>query len=434
MRFHVLGLCHTVTNKDYIACAFTQKVVKFCEMMMPKSEEEILLKKQLTDDEIIKHKTIHKLIHYGHERSNVEVDELVTVMTDEIMIKTYGQYNWKKQFFKNNANDLCHTTFTMNTITEIGKRYKVGDIILCFWGLGHKHIGDFFKNCCIIVEPGIGYMVESSSDAPFKVFESYAIMHTHYATKKITQPPFYDCVIPNYFNKDDFEFRVEKDNYFLFIGRIISTKGIHIMIQLAKSMGFRLVIAGQGSLDDIGEKQLPSNIEYIGYVDLDKRKKLLAGAKALLLPTIYVEPFGGVTIEAMLSGTPVITTDWGAFPETVLHGITGYRCRTMDHFRWAIRNINNIDPFACRDWALKNYSLERCRLMYEEYFDMLLNVRFGNGFYYEDDDRIQLDWLKHEYPLIRSESEYKPIKRKESQYLLKQNGHLVGLVKQYKST
>lgn len=397
MRFHVLGVCHTVSSKEYVACAFTQKVVKFCEMMMKYTPEEEKAKAKLSVDEIIKHKTLHHVIHYGHERSKVIVDEHVTVMTDDVLIKTYGEYNWKKEFFKHQAYDLTHNTFTINAIREVAKRKRAGDIILCFWGLGGRHVAEAFSDC-LDVEPGIGYPVDSCF-ARFKVYESYAIMHNHYGMSKNIHPGWYDCVIPNYFDPQDFEFKAEKGNYFLYLGRITKIKGLDVILHLAKAMGFRLIVAGQGSMEhDLGYKDLPSNIQYVGYADVNKRKNLMANAKALFLPTAYIEPFGGVTMEAMMSGTPVITTDWGVFSETVLHGITGYRCRTLDQFEWAIRNIDKINPQACRDWAVNNYGMDRIRGMYEEYFDMLIKLKFGKGFHQENYERTELDWLVKQYP------------------------------------
>ena len=164
-------------------------------------------------------------------------------------------------------------------------------------------------------------------------------------------------------------------------------------------MGFRLLIAGQGSLEtEMGETNLPANIQYVGFADVEKRKELMANARALLISTYYIEPFGGVAVEAMMSGTPVVTCDWGVFNETVLHGLTGYRCRTIDQFEWALRNIDLIDPQVCRDWAINNYSLDKVRQMYEEYFDMLLKLKFNEGFTLEDPNRTEIDWLYKDYP------------------------------------
>lgn len=398
MRFHVLGVCHTVSSKDYVACAFTQKVVKFCEMMLKMTPEQENERRKLSVDELIRHKTLHHIIHYGHERSNVVADEHVTVMTDDILKQTYGEYNWKKQFFKHQAYDLTHNTFTINATRELSKRKHPGDFIMCFWGLGHKHVAENFPEC-LAVEPGIGYPVDSCF-ANFRVYESYAIMHNHYGINKVIHPGWYDCVIPNYFDPRDFEYKKEKGNYFLYLGRITRIKGVDVILHLAKSMGFRLIVAGQGSLEaDLGCTTVPCNIEYVGYADVEKRKTLMANAKALFLPTAYIEPFGGVTVEAMMSGTPVITTDWGVFTETVLHGITGYRCRSLDQFEWAIRNIDKINPKACRDWALNNFSMDRVRGMYEEYCDMLIKLKFGKGFHQDNFDRDELNWLVKQYPL-----------------------------------
>tara|TARA_R110002153_G_scaffold274109_1_gene447177 strand:- start:124 stop:1788 length:1665 start_codon:yes stop_codon:yes gene_type:complete len=364
LTFHVLGLPHTITNKDFIACAYTQKAWKFCKMMGERG---------------------HTLYHYGHEKSNPPYAENVTVITDKIWEKVYGTHDYKSKLFTYNTQDEAYQTFYKNAIEEIGKRKNKNDFILPFWGTGVKPICDAHPDL-INVEPGIGYA--KGHWANWKIFESYAIYHAYCNLESVgtCKQNNYDIVIPNYFDLDEFEFNSKKEDYFLFLGRVYDGKGVNIAMQVTEHLGYKLKIAGQ--IDEEGPyrlKQFPPHVEFVGYADEEKRKTLMKNAKGSFLASQYLEPFGGVQIENLLCGTPTITSDWGAFTENNIEGVTGYRCRTFDDYLKAAISINGgeIDYYACREHGEK-FSLDSIAPKYEKFFKDVLNVYESGGWYETD--------------------------------------------------
>jgi len=372
LRFHLLGLAHIPTTREYQNCAYTQKIVKLGRMLTELG---------------------HDVTFYGDEGSDVMCREFVPVLSEADRLACYGEYDWRREPFREGTgDDAAHRAFDVATIREIGARKQAGDILLCSMGLRNKGIADAVGADMHIVESGIGY---TGIFATKRVFESYAWMHYLYGRIGQEDGNWYDTVIPNYFDPVDFPIQQTKGDYVLFIGRLIYRKGLDVAVQVTKTLGLPLIVAGQGALVNPNERLniTDSHVTHVGSVDAEERARLMGGARCVMVPTYYVEPFGGVAVEAQLCGAPVITTDWGAFAETVQHGITGWRCRTFEQFCWAVLHAGDLRPEDCATWARNNYSLARVARMYDEYFHMVSDIGTGGGWYERHDDRQQLDWL-----------------------------------------
>ncbi len=343
--FHVVALPHTNTNADFVTCAYTQKVIKFCAMMMSLD---------------------HIVYLYGMdaEKNIAPCTEFIPCGTNKFTPENYitAAFDVKSDHWRE---------MNSKVIREIGKIQEPHDFICLIGGLCQQPIARAFPEM-ISVEFGIGYEGVFSD---YKVFESYAWMHTVYGQRKGANNAdgnFFDCVIPNYFHVPDFPFSDVKDDYYLFIGRLIDRKGFQIAVDVCKHLNKRLLIAGQGDPPEYGE--------YVGVVDAKRRGELMSRAKAVFVPTLYLEPFGGVASEAMLCGTPVITTDWGAFTETVIHGQTGFRCRTLQEFITAAEKVHTLDHAAIRKYAIAKWDMEVVKHSYQEYFDRL-TLLWKKGWY-----------------------------------------------------
>jgi glycosyltransferase involved in cell wall biosynthesis len=91
------------------------------------------------------------------------------------------------------------------------------------------------------------------------------------------------------------------------------------------------------------------------------------GARALLFPSDWPEPFGLVMIEALAAGTPVIALRRGSVPEVLVDGVTGFICGDVDEMVAAVDRLDEIDPDACRTASLEFTAEKMCRRYVEAY-------------------------------------------------------------------
>ncbi len=212
-----------------------------------------------------------------------------------------------------------------------------------------------------VIEPMLGY---DHCWAPYRVFPSYAHQQVIYTRQNddTWDTRFFDTVIPHFVDESEFPFSEKHAGYLLYLGRNIPGKGVNLARQCAEQCG------------------LPLRLAFEGYYGREKAE-LLGAALAVLMPTLYLEPFGYVAIEAQMCGTPVITTDWGAFPETVEQAVSGFRCRTAAEFAEAVRLASRLDRRRIREQALARFSLDAIAESYAAYFAFVWNIHKNGGYY-----------------------------------------------------
>ncbi len=164
---------------------------------------------------------------------------------------------------------------------------------------------------------------------------------------------------------ENFEVKRGKREYLAFLGRIAPMKGTHLAIEVARRLGVPLKIGGevQPVFRDYFETRIKphvdgKNVEYVGEVGLEEKNELLGGARALLFPIQWNEPFGLVMVEAMACGTPVIALQGGSVPEVVKPGVSGAICENVDEMVRAAQELK-IDPAVVRAYVEEYFSVAR---------------------------------------------------------------------------
>jgi glycosyltransferase involved in cell wall biosynthesis len=375
MRIHIPGLWHTIPNDDYSHCAFTGKVLRFSKMMRLLGYE---------------------VIEYANEGSISEANEHVVMMTTDEFREMYPPLGPTEQHARDAVmGSPGHQLFEKRLIAEMKSRVRKLDIVAHPFGRAHGQLCVEFPDA-IHVETGIGYY-----DGPFgafRVFESEAWRHYHWGRwewerdDRGTRVPHngpgmskhYTWVIPNYYDPKEWPLGHGAGGYVLYMGRIEECKGTAVIREIIEAWDrlnpmshLQFMFAGQGDFPafygTINEKAR-RRVEYLGTVKGKARAKLVGDARCMIMPSMYVEPFGGAGVEGMLTGTPLIAHDYGAFTETIIHGITGYRCKTLGDWLEAIRVAPQLQRRIISLEAADRYSLAACARKYDRAFRQLVEL------------------------------------------------------------
>jgi len=130
--------------------------------------------------------------------------------------------------------------------------------------------------------------------------------------------------IPNFTWPQPGAARRRVGKYFLYCGRLSREKGPQVLVDAArKASDVEIVIAGDGELRQELAASAPPNVKLLGAVPRTRVPRLLADARALVVPSIWFENCSLSILEAFAAGIPVIGSDIGGIPEQVEHGVTG---------------------------------------------------------------------------------------------------------------
>jgi glycosyltransferase involved in cell wall biosynthesis len=187
------------------------------------------------------------------------------------------------------------------------------------------------------------------------------------------------ATVPNGLRPTRLPFRADKGEHAVFLGRMSPDKGPVWAIDAARAAGVPLVMAAKCREDDEVQyfeqavaPRLGGDVHWIGEVGGRRKAELLAGARCLLFPIDWEEPFGLVMIEAMACGTPVVALRRGAVPEVVEHARTGWVCDRPEELPVALLRAREIDPRECRAAVEQRFSDARLAAGYEQVYRRVL--------------------------------------------------------------
>jgi glycosyltransferase involved in cell wall biosynthesis len=190
-----------------------------------------------------------------------------------------------------------------------------------------------------------------------------------------------DGPIANPIDLTEWQLTAQKSDYLLWVGRMTPEKGPHRAIEAARIAGVPLVLAGviqpgqQAFFDrEIAPHVDGERVQFVGEISGAAKRSLFAGARALLMPVRWEEPFGMVVVEALASGTPVIGFPEGAVRDLVVHGQTGFLVADEAAMGAAVGLLGAIEPAACRAWVAAHCDVTVVAAAYERVFRLAANV------------------------------------------------------------
>ena len=180
---------------------------------------------------------------------------------------------------------------------------------------------------------------------------------------------------------DRFRTDVRRRSFALTLARICPEKEIDTALRASRQAKVPLLIAGQvfpyeshvRYFEEQVKPLLSAAARFLGPVGKRAKRRLLAAARCVLIPSNVSETSSLVAMEAAMSGTPVVAFDMGALTEIVQDGKTGFLVDNEQEMADAIAECSTIDPATCRKVALERFSENRAQAEYLRMYEDLLH-------------------------------------------------------------
>lgn len=181
---------------------------------------------------------------------------------------------------------------------------------------------------------------------------------------------------------DDYPFNERGGDYIAFLGRFCPEKGVHIALDVAKKLQMPIKIGAriperEADLIYYRDKIKPyfdsEIIEYVGELNEHEKRDLLKNAKVTIVPTNWPEPFGLVTVESLVCGTPVVALSIGGTAEILNDGQVGFVSDSIHGLIEGIKNIDKISRTKCRRYVVEKFSSSVMAKNYEKVYKKILS-------------------------------------------------------------
>jgi glycosyltransferase involved in cell wall biosynthesis len=250
----------------------------------------------------------------------------------------------------------------------------------------HDHAGIVGPVCGAMLggRPPVVHTLHGPWTPQTRLFYSVVGRHVHLVAisdaQRADNPEVpYVGTVHNGIDLDVYPFRADKEERLVYIGRSNPDKGPKEAIQIARRAGLPLHMILKRS--EVPEREyfeheieplLASDIELYENVTHEEKVELLGRSLAMIFPIRWPEPFGLVMVEAMACGTPVVTTNWGAAPELVADGITGFRRDGDDDLVAAVGAARELSPARCRARVEELFSAEAMVRGYQQIYEKVV--------------------------------------------------------------